>query len=266
MKVYQQALERIVHDGRLSDNRTGTKTIRYTGVQMRFNLGEGFPAVTTKKLFFSSVVRELLWFLGHGLDRKRSLNIKDLGCGIWDSWARPDGELGPIYSVQWLQWQTPHGTAINQLDEAIELIKNDPNSRRIIVSAWNPADLDEMALAPCHTLFQFLVNAGKLDCVLYQRSGDMFLGVPFNIASYALLTHMVASVCGLQVGTFVHNIADAHIYENHMPQVLEILARDPFPLPTLELEPARDIYSFKLKDISLSGYKHHPALRAEVAV
>jgi thymidylate synthase len=240
------------------------------GCQARYDLSAGFPAVTTKKLAFGPVVHELIWFLrgSTNIDYLRENNVR-----IWDQWADEDGELGPVYGKQWRSWAAPDGRAIDQIANllrGIEAVKADPTAsvgRRLIVSAWNPADLDEMALPPCHTLFQFSLTEGRLSCQLYQRSADLFLGVPFNIASYALLTHLVAHVTGLDVGEFIHTFGDAHIYENHLDQVDEQLNRAPYPLPRLELDtPIADLFSVNHKQIRLAGYQHHPAMRGEVAV
>lgn len=251
--------------GRLASTGASPDTFSVFGYQMRFDLREGFPAVTTKKLAWESVVHELLWFI-RGDTNVRYLQERNVH--IWDEWADPiTGECGPIYGRQWRAWRTPEGRPIDQLRQVIEAIKTNPDSRRHVVSAWNPADVPQMALPPCHTLFQFYVLDGRLSCQLYQRSGDVFLGVPFNIASYALLTHMVAHVTGLEVGEFIHTFGDVHLYENHVEQADIQLSREPLPLPTLELDPAvRDIDAFERRHITLRGYSHHPALKAEVAI
>jgi thymidylate synthase len=264
MESYHQLLRHIMDTGVDKGDRTGTGTRSVFGYQMRFDLNAGFPLVTTKRIHWKSVVHELLWFIrGEG-------NINYLhqhGVTIWDEWARPDGSLGPVYGVQWRAWPAPNGQAIDQLQQVIADIKRNPDSRRHIVSAWNVADIPNMALPPCHVLFQFYVADGKLSCQLYQRSADVFLGVPFNIASYALLTHMVAQVCGLGVGDFIHTLGDTHIYSNHFAQVQEQLGRQPYPLPTLRLNPAiTDITQFAFEDIELIGYQHHPAIKAPIAV
>ena len=231
---------------------------------MRFDLAEGFPVVTTKKLHLRSVIHELLWFL-RGDTNLAYLHENKVT--IWDEWAGPDGDLGPIYGAQWRSWPTPYGETIDQMAEVVEAIRTNPDSRRLIVTAWNPGQIDEMALPPCHLLFQFYVANGRLSCQLYQRSGDLFLGVPFNIASYALLTHMVAQVTGLEPGEFVHTLGDAHLYQNHVEQARTQLAREPLPLPTLRLNPAvDDLFAFDFEDIQLEGYESHPAIKAPVAV
>jgi thymidylate synthase len=264
MDSYHDLLRHILATGVDKHDRTGTGTRAVFGYQMRFDLAQGFPLVTTKKIHWKSVVHELLWFIrgeGH-VDYLRAHGVT-----IWDEWVRPDGSLGPIYGVQWRAWPAPNGQTIDQLQQVIQQIRQNPDSRRLLVSAWNVADIPQMALPPCHVLFQFFVAAGKLSCQLYQRSADVFLGVPFNIASYALLTHMVAQVCGLQVGEFIHTLGDTHIYHNHMAQVQEQLSRTPFPLPTVRLNPAvQDITQFRYEDIELVGYQHHPAIKAPIAV
>lgn len=264
MQQYHQLLRHILEQGVQKTDRTGTGTQSVFGYQFRFNLQEGFPLVTTKKLHLKSIIYELLWFL------KGETNIaylKEHGVSIWDEWANEQGELGPVYGKQWRSWEGKEGRVVDQIKELIAQIKQNPDSRRLIVSAWNVADLPAMALMPCHTLFQFYVANGKLSCQLYQRSADVFLGVPFNIASYALLTHMIAQVCGLGVGDFVHTFGDVHIYSNHREQVLLQLSREPYPLPTLQLNPSvNDIFSFQYEDFSLLNYQCHPAIKAPVAV
>lgn len=264
MQVYLELLQHILNKGTRKQDRTGTGTISTFGYQMRFDLQKGFPLVTTKKLHLRSIIYELLWFL------KGDTNIKYLNdhkVRIWNEWADENGDLGPVYGHQWRSWGAPNGKHIDQISEIIDQIKNNPDSRRIIVSAWNVADIPQMALAPCHALFQFYVADGKLSLQLYQRSADVFLGVPFNIASYCLLLHMVAQVCNLKVGEFIHTFGDVHIYNNHIDQVNLQLTRDPRPLPTLKLNPDRkDIFSFKYEDFSIDGYDPHPHIKAEVAV
>ena len=264
MQVYLELLQHILNKGTRKQDRTGTGTISTFGYQMRFDLQKGFPLVTTKKLHLRSIIYELLWFL------KGDTNIKYLNdhkVRIWNEWADENGDLGPVYGHQWRSWGAPNGKHIDQISEIIDQIKNNPDSRRIIVSAWNVADIPQMALAPCHALFQFYVADGKLSLQLYQRSADVFLGVPFNIASYCLLLHMVAQVCNLKVGEFIHTFGDVHIYNNHIDQVNLQLTREPRPLPTLKLNPDRkDIFSFKYEDFSIDGYDPHPHIKAEVAV
>lgn len=264
MQVYLELLQYILDKGTRKQDRTGTGTISTFGYQMRFDLQKGFPLVTTKKLHLRSIIYELLWFL------KGDTNIKYLNdhkVRIWNEWADKNGDLGPVYGHQWRSWGAPNGKHIDQISEIIDQIKNNPDSRRIIVSAWNVADIPQMALAPCHALFQFYVADGKLSLQLYQRSADVFLGVPFNIASYCLLLHMVAQVCNLKVGEFIHTFGDVHIYNNHIDQVNLQLTREPRTLPTLKLNPDRkDIFSFKYEDFSIDGYDPHPHIKAEVAV
>ena len=264
MKQYLDLLRHVLEHGTVKSDRTGTGTRSVFGWQMRFDLAEGFPLVTTKKLHLRSIVHELLWFL------KGETNIaylKNNKVSIWDEWADADGELGPVYGKQWRRWNGGDGREIDQLQWVVDEIRRNPDSRRLIVSAWNVADLPKMALMPCHTLFQFYVADGKLSCQLYQRSGDIFLGVPFNIASYALLTHLVAQVCGLGVGDFVHTLGDAHLYSNHFDQAREQLGRMPRSLPTLKLDPAvRDLFDFTFDDIAIEGYDPLPAIKAPVAV
>ncbi|QYN48846.1 thymidylate synthase [Apibacter sp. ESL0432] len=264
MQVYLELLQHILNKGTRKQDRTGTGTISTFGYQMRFDLQKGFPLVTTKKLHLRSIIYELLWFL------KGDTNIKYLNehkVRIWNEWADENGDLGPVYGHQWRSWGAPNGKHIDQISEIIDQIKNNPDSRRIIVSAWNVADIPQMALAPCHALFQFYVADGKLSLQLYQRSADVFLGVPFNIASYCLLLHMVAQVCNLKVGEFIHTFGDVHIYNNHIDQVNLQLTREPRPLPTLKLNPDRkDIFSFQYEDFSIDGYDPHPHIKADVAV
>ena len=264
MRQYLELLRHVLEHGIEKADRTGTGTRSVFGWQMRFPLQDGFPLVTTKKLHLRSIVHELLWFL------QGSTNIaylKDNKVSIWDEWADADGELGPVYGKQWRSWEGANGQTHDQIRWVVDEIRRNPDSRRLIVSAWNVADLPKMALMPCHTLFQFYVADGKLSCQLYQRSGDIFLGVPFNIASYALLTHMVAQVCGLQPGDFVHTLGDAHLYANHYDQAREQLARAPRALPTLRLNPAvTDVLGFRYEDIAIDGYDPHPPIKAPVAV
>ncbi|MBX3272111.1 MAG: thymidylate synthase [Sandaracinaceae bacterium] len=264
MDAYLELLRDVRAHGARKEDRTGTGTLSVFGRQLRFDLSRGFPLVTTKRVHFRSVLVELLWFL-RGETNVRWL--QERGVTIWDEWADADGELGPIYGYQWRSWPTPSGAHVDQIAAVLRQLRETPDSRRILVSAWNVADLDRMALAPCHTLFQFYVADGKLSCQLYQRSADLFLGVPFNIASYALLTHMVAQVVGLEVGDFVHTFGDAHLYLNHLEQVEVQLARTPRPLPTLRLEPSvRDLFAFEPDHVALEGYDPHPRIAAPVAV
>lgn len=264
MQQYHQLLQHILDNGVQKHDRTGTGTISCFGYQMRFDLSKGFPMVTTKKLHLRSIIHELLWFL------QGSTNIaylKENGVSIWDEWANENGDLGPVYGKQWRSWEGADGVVVDQIVDLIKQIKTNPDSRRLIVSAWNVADLPKMALMPCHTLFQFYVAEGKLSCQLYQRSADVFLGVPFNIASYALLTLMIAQVCDLQPGDFVHSFGDVHIYNNHMDQVKLQLSRSFFPLPTMKLNPeVKDIFGFKFEDFTLEGYQSHAGIKAPVAV
>ena len=264
MQAYLDLLRHVLDHGTDKADRTGTGTRSVFGWQMRFDLREGFPLVTTKKLHLRSIIHELLWFLR---GETNVASLRDNKVSIWDEWADADGELGPVYGKQWRRWSSADGREIDQLRNVVDEIRRNPDSRRLIVSAWNVADLPAMALQPCHALFQFYVADGRLSCQLYQRSGDIFLGVPFNIASYALLTHMVAQACDLQVGDFVHTLGDAHLYANHFDQAREQLSREPRRLPTLRLHPAvRDVFAFRFDDIAIEGYDPHPAIRAPVAV
>ena len=264
MQAYLDLLTRIMDEGVRKDDRTGTGTISVFGHQMRFDLSQGFPLVTTKKLHLRSIIHELLWFL------KGDTNIRYLRenrVTIWDEWADGNGDLGPVYGKQWRSWAKPDGGAVDQIRWVLDEIRRNPDSRRLIVSAWNPAEIDQMALAPCHCLFQFYVAEGRLSCQLYQRSADVFLGVPFNIASYALLTHMMAQATGLQPGDFVHSFGDAHLYLNHLEQARLQLTREPRPLPRLRLNPAvRSLFDFTFDDIAIEAYDPHPAIKAPVAV
>jgi len=277
MRAYLNLMQHVLNNGTQKGDRTGTGTKSVFGYQMRFDLSDGFPLVTTKKCHLKSIIHELLWFL------KGETNtgyLTENGVSIWNEWAREDGDLGPVYGYQWRNWPTPDGRHVDQISELIEQIKSKPNSRRLIVSAWNVADLPDesispqanvengkMALAPCHAFFQFYVADGKLSCQLYQRSADIFLGVPFNIASYALLTMMMAQVCNLEPGDFVHTFGDAHLYSNHMEQVNTQLAREPFALPTMKINPAiKSIFDFTFEDFELTGYQCHPGIRAPIAI
>jgi len=264
MQQYLDLLQHILDNGVEKQDRTGTGTISCFGYQMRFNLADGFPLVTTKKLHLKSIVHELLWFL------KGETNIaylKEKGVSIWDEWADERGELGPVYGKQWRSWEGAGGKEVDQISDLIAQIKKNPDSRRLIVNAWNVADLDKMALMPCHVLFQFYVANGKLSCQLYQRSADVFLGVPFNIASYSLLTMMIAQVCGLEPGEFIHTFGDVHIYNNHLEQVKLQLSRKPYPLPQMKLNPGiKSIFDFRFEDFTLENYQFHPAIKAPVAV
>jgi thymidylate synthase len=261
---YEDLLRHTLATGEPKADRTGTGTTSIFGAQLRFDLDQGFPLITTKRVHFRSVAYELLWFLrGEGNVRW----LQEHGVTIWDEWADAQGDLGPVYGVQWRSWPTPSGEHVDQIAQVIETLRSDPDSRRIIVSAWNVADLPAMALAPCHAFFQFYVAAGRLSCQLYQRSADLFLGVPFNIASYALLTHMVAQQTGLEVGDFIWTGGDCHIYDNHREQVAEQLTREPYPLPTLRLtRRPPSILDYAFEDFEVAGYRHHPAIKAPVAV
>ena len=264
MKQYQDLLRHIRDNGTLKEDRTGTGTKSVFGYQMRFDLSEGFPCITTKKLHLRSIIIELLWFLQGDTNIKF---LKDNNVRIWDEWADENGNLGPVYGHQWRSWPDGKGGTIDQITKLVDQIKKNPDSRRLLVSAWNVADVDNMALPPCHTMFQFYVADGKLSCQLYQRSADTFLGVPFNIASYALFTMMLAQVCDLKLGEFIHTFGDAHIYSNHMEQVELQLSRDPRPLPTMEINPnVKDIFSFTYEDFNLVNYDPHPHIKGEVAV
>ncbi len=264
MQQYLDLMRHVLDHGHRKEDRTGTGTLSVFGYQMRFNLEDGFPLLTTKKVHLKSIIHELLWFL------QGSTNIaylKENGVTIWDEWADENGNLGPVYGYQWRNWPKPDGGHIDQIAQVVEAIRKNPDSRRLIVSAWNVADIDKMKLPPCHAFFQFYVADGKLSCQLYQRSADIFLGVPFNIASYALLTMMVAQVCGLRAGDFVHTLGDAHIYLNHLEQVREQLARTPRAQPSMRINPAvQDIFGFRFEDFTLENYDPHPAIKAPVAV
>ncbi len=264
MKQYLALMDKVLKEGVTKEDRTGTGTYSLFGHQMRFDLSKGFPLVTTKKIHLKSVIHELLWFL------KGSSNIsylKDHGVRIWDEWADENGELGPVYGVQWRSWPTPNGRSVDQIANLIKNIKENPDSRRLLVNAWNVSEIENMALPPCHTMFQFYVAEGKLSCQLYQRSADVFLGVPFNIASYSLLTYMVAQVCGLQVGDFVHTFGDAHLYSNHLDQAKLQLSRTPYELPTLKINPdVKNIDDFRFEDFEIVNYQCHPHIKGKVAV
>lgn len=264
MKQYHDLMKHVLEHGAKKEDRTGTGTVSVFGYQMRFNLEEGFPLLTTKKLHTKSIIHELLWFLKGETNIKY---LKDNGVSIWDEWADPNGNLGPVYGYQWRNWPKRDGGSIDQITQVINMIKKNPDSRRLIVSAWNVADIENMKLPPCHAFFQFYVADGKLSCQLYQRSADIFLGVPFNIASYALLTMMVAQVCGLKAGDFVHTLGDAHLYSNHIEQAKLQLTRDFRPLPQMKINPnVKNIFEFKFEDFSLENYDPHPHIKAAVAV
>ncbi|MCW9045494.1 MAG: thymidylate synthase [Alphaproteobacteria bacterium] len=264
MKQYHDLLRHVMANGTIKADRTGTGTKSVFGYQMRFDLQEGFPCLTTKKLHLKSIIHELLWFLKGDTNIKY---LKDNGVSIWDEWADENGDLGPVYGYQWRSWPAPNGEKIDQIAALVKQIKDNPDSRRHIVTAWNPSDVDNMALPPCHCLFQFYVADGKLSCQLYQRSADIFLGVPFNIASYAQLTLMMAQVTGLEPGEFIHSFGDAHIYSNHFEQVELQLSREPLPLPNLKLNPdVKDLFDFTFEDFELVGYESHPHIKALVAV
>jgi thymidylate synthase len=264
MRAYHDLLHHVLTQGTPKTDRTGTGTLSVFGYQMRFDLAQGFPLVTTKKLHLKSIIHELLWFLAGDTNIGY---LKANGVSIWDEWADAEGELGPVYGKQWRSWAKPDGGTVDQIRWLLDEIKRNPDSRRLVITAWNPADLDKMALAPCHCLFQFYVVDGKLSCQLYQRSADIFLGVPFNIASYALLTHMVAQVCGLQAGEFIHSFGDAHLYSNHVEQTRLQLSRDFRPLPQLKLNPAvTSLFDFTFDDVVIENYDPHPAIKAPVAV
>ena len=264
MREYHDLLRLVLEQGAPRDDRTGTGTLSVFGAQARFDLRERFPLLTTKKLHLKSIIHELLWFL-RGDTNVRSLNEK--GVTIWDEWADEKGDLGPVYGAQWIRWRSADGTVINQIENVVAELKRNPQSRRLIVSAWNVAEIEKMALPPCHVLFQFYVHEGELSCQLYQRSADLFLGVPFNIASYALLTMMVAQVCDLRPGEFIHTFGDLHLYQNHLEQAREQLARDFRPLPRMQLNPGvKSIYDFQFEDFSLTEYDPHPAIKAPISV
>ncbi|MFV9616900.1 MAG: thymidylate synthase [Gammaproteobacteria bacterium] len=264
MKQYLDLMSHVRDNGTKKEDRTGTGTVSVFGHQMRFDLSEGFPMVTTKKCHLKSIVHELLWFLSGDTNIKY---LQENGVRIWNEWADEDGNLGPVYGYQWRNWPAANGEHIDQITQIIDQLKNNPDSRRIIVNAWNVAEIENMALPPCHMMFQFYVADGKLSCQLYQRSADIFLGVPFNIASYALLTMMVAQVCDLAPGDFVHTLGDAHLYSNHLEQVDEQLSRQPFPLPVMKINPeVKSIFDFKFEDFELVGYEAHPHIKAVVAV
>jgi len=264
MRNYLDLVQHILQHGHRKSDRTGTGTLSVFGAQLRFDLSQGFPLVTTKKVHLKSIIHELLWFLRGDTNIKY---LRDQGVSIWDEWADANGDLGPVYGYQWRSWPGPDGRHIDQIARVLNDIRTTPDSRRLIVSAWNVADLERMALAPCHAFFQFYVAEGRLSCQLYQRSADLFLGVPFNIASYALLTLMVAQACSLEPGDFVHAFGDVHLYLNHLEQAREQLSREPRPLPRMQINPAvRDLFAFRYDDFSLIGYDPHPAIRAPVAV
>jgi thymidylate synthase len=264
MRSYLDLMQRVLNDGARKSDRTGVGTLSLFGAQLRFNLAGGFPLVTTKKVHIKSIVHELLWFL-KGDTNTRYLN--DRGVTIWNEWADARGDLGPVYGYQWRSWPAPDGRHIDQMTQVLKLLRENPDSRRMLVSAWNVADLDRMALMPCHAFFQFYVADGRLSCQMYQRSADLFLGVPFNIASYALLTMMVAQACGFEPGDLVHTFGDTHLYVNHLDQAREQLSREPRPLPTMTLNPAiTDLFAFTFDDFTLSGYDPHPAIKAPIAV
>ncbi len=264
MKQYLDLLQHVLDNGTDKSDRTGTGTRSVFGYQMRFNLADGFPVLTTKKLHLKSIIHELLWFLAGDTNIRY---LKENGVRIWDEWADENGDLGRVYGAQWRSWRGANGETVDQIANVVRQIRQTPDSRRLIVSAWNPAEIDSMALPPCHALFQFYVANGKLSCQLYQRSADIFLGVPFNIASYALLTMMMAQVCGLQAGEFVHTLGDAHLYQNHLEQARLQLTREPRALPKMHINPdVRDIFAFKFDDFTLSDYDPHPHIKAEVSV
>ena len=264
MKQYLDLLQHVLDNGTDKSDRTGTGTRSVFGYQMRFNLADGFPVLTTKKLHLKSIIHELLWFLAGDTNVRY---LKENGVRIWDEWADENGDLGRVYGAQWRSWRGANGETVDQIANVVRQIRQTPDSRRLIVSAWNPAEVDDMALPPCHALFQFYVANGKLSCQLYQRSADIFLGVPFNIASYALLTMMMAQVCGLQAGEFVHTLGDAHLYQNHLEQARLQLTREPRALPKMHINPdVRDIFAFKFDDFTLSDYDPHPHIKAEVSV
>ena len=264
MKQYLDLLQHVLDDGTDKSDRTGTGTRSVFGYQMRFNLADGFPVLTTKKLHLKSIIHELLWFLAGDTNIRY---LKENGVRIWDEWADENGDLGRVYGAQWRSWRGANGETVDQIANVVRQIRQTPDSRRLIVSAWNPAEVDDMALPPCHALFQFYVANGQLSCQLYQRSADIFLGVPFNIASYALLTMMMAQVCGLQAGEFVHTLGDAHLYQNHLEQARLQLTREPRALPKMHINPdVRDIFAFKFDDFTLSDYDPHPHIKAEVSV
>jgi len=264
MKQYLDLMKHVLENGVEKSDRTGTGTLSCFGYQARYNLADGFPLVTTKKCHLRSIIHELLWFLQGDTN---IAYLKENKVRIWDEWADEDGNLGPVYGSQWRKWMKPDGTSVDQITNLVEQIKTNPDSRRLIVSAWNPGEIDQMALPPCHAFFQFFVANGKLSCQLYQRSADIFLGVPFNIASYALLTMMMAQVTGLEAGEFIHTLGDAHLYSNHLEQTNLQLTREPFALPTMKINPnVKDIFDFKIEDFELVGYEAHPHIKGEVAI